>query len=49
MEVYKINLTHKEEFIFSKESQNFLCKCLARTPDEQQGVLLSLGIPASFH
>lgn len=34
---------HKEESIFSNESQNFLCKCLAQTPDEQQGVLSSFG------
>lgn len=39
VEDHKTSLMHKEEFIFSNESQNFLCKCLVQTPDEQQGVL----------
>ena len=49
MEDYKISLTYKLEFIFSNESQNFLRKCLVQTPDEPQGVTLSLGILVSFH
>jgi len=49
MEDYKISLMYKPEFIFSNESQNFLCKCLIQTPDELQGVILSLGILVSFH
>lgn len=39
MEDYKISLVYKLEFIFSKENQNFLCKCLVQTPDELQGVV----------
>lgn len=49
MEDYKTSLTYKLEFIFSNESQNFLCKYLVQTPDELQGVILSLGILLSFH
>lgn len=40
-------MLHKLQFIFSNGSQNFLCKCLAQTPDELQGVILSFGTPVS--